>query len=106
MNYPHVLLQKAPITSLLRMTTNKEYGDFDNFGDRTLGAFVSEGSYSFSTYDYETDKKNVFSNINYDFELEGYWNFVHMAYKRSGNNNIAVAYVYFSNLNTVKRVEI
>lgn len=88
------------------MTTNKAYGDIDNFGDRTLAAFVGEGSYSFSTYDFETDKKNLYSTIKYDFELEGYWNFIHMSYKRTATNSRAVAYVYFSNLNTVKRVEI
>jgi len=88
------------------MTTNKEHGDFDNFGDRTLAAFVGEGSYQFATYDVETDKKNAFSILNYDFELEGYWNFIYMTYKRTATNSRAIGYVYFSNLNTVKRVEI
>jgi hypothetical protein len=37
--------------------------------------------------------------------LEGYWNFIYFGYKRFEEIPKAVGYVYFSNTNDVKRVE-
>lgn len=44
--------------------------------------------------------------MKYDKQLEGYWNFVYFCYKRILGAPTAIGYVYFSNLNIVKRVEI
>ena len=44
--------------------------------------------------------------VNYEKELEGYWNFVWFNYKRSDKGSRAVGFVLLSNSNVVKRVEI
>lgn len=49
---------------------------------------------------------NVYADLNYDDQLEGYWNFIYFGYKRFKENPRAVGYVYFGNTQQVKRVEL
>lgn len=74
-------------------------------GDRVLTSFVGRGNYKFSTHDAVADKTDVSNGIPYDFELEGYWSFVYFGYKRFEKVPRGVGYVYFTNLDVVKRVE-
>jgi protein transport protein SEC24 len=48
-----------------RLTTNKEYKDFDQPGDRTLAVQMGRGFYHFSTYNMQPLQTNVNANINY-----------------------------------------
>jgi hypothetical protein len=47
-----------------------------------LSTFVKHGTYHFSTYDRVREMPNVYADINYDDQLEGYWNFIYFGYKR------------------------
>lgn len=38
--------------------------------------------------------------------MEGYWNFIYFCYKRIPTNPKAIGYVFLSNVNVVKRIEI
>lgn len=106
MNYPFILLEKAPSHSIFRLTTNVEYGDEDKAGDRTLAVFVGRNEYQFITYDVNTNNNAIGSGIKYDFELEGYWSFIYFSYKRFPEGPRGVGQVFFTNLGLVKRVEV
>ena len=71
-----------------------------------MSAFVGRGEYKFSTYDAVLNKNEITTGIKYDKELEGYWSFVYFCYKRMTTSPKGVGYVYFSNIDVVKRVEI
>lgn len=71
-----------------------------------LSTFVGNNEYEFSTSDVVKDNKNIKVGVKYDFELEGYWSFIYFCYKRMEKDSRAIGYVYFSNLNIVRRVEI
>jgi hypothetical protein len=71
-----------------------------------MSAFVGRGEYKFSTYDAVLNKNEITTGIKYDKELEGYWSFVYFCYKRMPTSPKGVGYVYFSNIDVVKRVEI
>lgn len=71
-----------------------------------MSVFVGRGYYHFSTYDTVRELPNVYANIDYGLELEGYWTFIYFGYKRFYEIPRAVGYVYFSRLREVRRIEI
>lgn len=105
MTFPHVLLDKSDFHQLFRVTTTRVYQDVSQNGNRMLASFISHGSYHFATYDRVRDVPNVYADIKYDDQLEGYWNFVYFCYKRFSDNPRAVGYVYFGNTKDVRRIE-
>lgn len=54
-----------------------------NIGDRTLAVFVGKGFYHFTTYNLNNNAVNNIQNIEYDYYLEGQWNFVYFSYSSS-----------------------
>lgn len=90
--------RKMPQHSLVRMTTNKDHKDHSQPGDRVLAAFVERGVYVFSTYDARNPLDR--QSIPYEDDLEGNWNFVYFSY----DNQVAMGYVYFSELDQSKSV--
>ena len=61
-----------------------------------LGMWVGKGFYYYSTYDVVRDEENIFANIEYGNDLEGYWNFHYFSYKRTFTEPKAVGFTYFS----------
>lgn len=89
-DFPHRLLSQDEYHSLFRLTTQQKHSDYARPGDRVLAAWVGRQYYLFSTYDRNNPK--VSTNINYQFNLEGFWNYVSFSYKA----NTATAFVLFS----------
>ena len=50
---------------LSRLTSNQDYKDFDNPGDRVLLVLLGKQSYHFGTYDVITKSNNVAGDIPY-----------------------------------------
>lgn len=67
--------------TIFRLSTTKEYADQHELGNRALTAFVTEGSYLFSTYDIEKNEPAMLANLPYGDNLEGSWTFVYMGYQ-------------------------
>ena len=67
---------------MIRMTTTPSYQDLARLGNRALAVFVGKGFYNFATYDVVREAPNIYANIDYGQELEGYWNFIYFGYKR------------------------
>lgn len=75
-----------------RLTQNRVFYDFRKFGDRTLGIWLIRNIFVFATYDYESDNKNLDSNIiKVNTDLEGKWLFVQFSY--SDTKKMAQAFV-------------
>jgi len=80
------------------MTTSTVYQDVAKLGNRVLSVYVGKGYYQYSTYDVARDLALVTGNIDYDQELEGYWNFIYFGYRRTLVEPRAVGYAYLSRL--------
>lgn len=106
MAYPRRLLEKSDWHQIIRMSTTPVYEDLAKMGNRALAVFVGKGFYHYSTYDITRDLANVYANIDYGEELEGYWNFIYFGYKRFLETPRAVGYTYFSRIKEIRRVEI
>ena len=50
---------------LSRLTSNRDYKDFDAPGDRVLLVLLGKSSYHFGTYDVITKSNNVAGDIPY-----------------------------------------
>lgn len=81
---------------MVRMSTTPVYQDVSKMGNRALATFVGKGYYHYATYDTVRELTNVYANIDYNNELEGYWNFVYFGYKRFAESPRAVGYTFFS----------
>jgi hypothetical protein len=62
---PTRLLERSNFHQAFRLTTNRQYSDASDPGDRTLAAFVAKGYYSFSTYDLNTKEPNLEAKLPY-----------------------------------------
>lgn len=75
-----------------RLTQNRVYSDYRKFGDRTLAVWLLRNVFVFTTYDYESNEKNLDKNIiKINADIEGKWYFLQYAY--SNNKKAAQAYV-------------
>ena len=61
-------------------------------GDRLLAIWLGQGYYQFATCDYNKNKPNVISNINYP-DIEGLWTYVYYSYSDSK----AVGFIKYGN---------
>lgn len=99
--YPTRLLFKENYHSIFRLSENIKYEDAQSMGDRVLSAFVNRGSYLFSTYDENSDRPAVNVEVPYHDQLEGHWNLIHFSYKKADEQPKAIAFVYFSETDTI-----
>lgn len=83
MTYPQRILIKDDLHSIFRLADRNTYSDAAYAGDRVLSAFVAKYNYQFSTYDKITQHANVISKIPYHLALEGSWNLIYFAYRKS-----------------------
>jgi hypothetical protein len=80
---PKRILNKPAWIQLARLTINRDHKDMSKVGDRTLAIWIGRGYYHFTTYNLNNNVVNNVQNVNYDYSLEGVWNFVYYSYSLS-----------------------
>ncbi|CAK81196.1 unnamed protein product (macronuclear) [Paramecium tetraurelia] len=84
------------LMGVARLTSNKEYKDFDNPGDRVLLVVMGRKAFSFGTYDVITKSNNVGGDLEYRRESEGEWQYLYFSYKRhTQQEGHAIAFTQF-----------
>lgn len=64
------VISQPDFMGLSRLTTNDNFGDITNLGDRTLAIWVGRGYYYFTTYDINSRNSDVHVNIDFVKELD------------------------------------
>lgn len=85
------LMNREQYYFLSRMTTNKEFLDFQNYGDRTLSSWIFNTAFVFATYDYSSRIKNKFAQINLNEDITSRWYFLSFSY--SSKKQLAVGII-------------
>ncbi|CAD8140464.1 unnamed protein product [Paramecium pentaurelia] len=92
----NTIYSRPPLMGLSRLTSNRDYKDFDAPGDRVLLVLLGKSSYHFGTYDVITKSNNVAGDIPYQIESEGEWTYVYFSFKRiSQTQGHAMAFTHY-----------
>ncbi|CAD8190751.1 unnamed protein product [Paramecium octaurelia] len=90
------IYSQPQLMGVARLTSNREYKDFDNPGDRILLVLMGRKAFSFGTYDVITKVNNVGGDVEYKRESEGEWQYIYFSYKRhTQQEGHAIAFTQF-----------
>jgi len=67
---------------MARLTSNRDYHDSQNFGDRLLAMWLGKGFYHFATYNTDPPSMSISANIPYTADTEATWVYLYFSYKR------------------------
>lgn len=67
---------------MARVTSNHNYHDSENFGDRLLAVWLGKSFYHFATYNTDPPSMSVSANIPYTADFEATWVYLYFSYKR------------------------
>ncbi|CAD8145403.1 unnamed protein product [Paramecium pentaurelia] len=94
-----ILYQQPQWMGLARLTTQKDYKDFEQPGDRVLLILQGKGVHHFSTYNVQPQSNNINGNIPYLIESESEWTYIYFSYKRiSQTVGHAVAFTSYNDI--------
>ncbi|CAK87360.1 unnamed protein product (macronuclear) [Paramecium tetraurelia] len=87
-------MQQNQYYFLSRLTSLKDYLDFQNYGDRTLANFLVDNSFVFATYDYVGREKNKVAQISLNQNIDGRWYFVSFSYSSRKQKSVGFVLTY------------
>ncbi|CAD8143475.1 unnamed protein product [Paramecium octaurelia] len=92
----NTIYSRPQLMGLSRLTSNKDYKDFDHPGDRVLLVLLGKQSYHFGTYDVITKSNNVAGDIPYQVDSESEWTYIYFSFKRiSQTQGHAMAFTHY-----------